>query len=138
MVGTTGFEPATSRTPSVRATRLRHVPTVAEASCRRTRKHIPRPTGSKNSVSPRFEKGQGGEELFAKIEQVFALRAGEFMVALARRGRWSHGLNAWVGDSTLLCQMTTRSGDCEAFIVEQALDFEDGFDVFAAVHAVPT
>src|ERR1700693_3039588 len=28
MVGTTGFEPATSRTPSVRATRLRHVPTV--------------------------------------------------------------------------------------------------------------
>jgi hypothetical protein len=27
MVGTTGFEPATSRTPSVRATRLRHVPT---------------------------------------------------------------------------------------------------------------
>src|SRR5713226_6298848 len=28
MVGTTGFEPATSRTPSVRATRLRHVPTA--------------------------------------------------------------------------------------------------------------
>src|SRR5690348_12159010 len=27
VVGTTGFEPATSRTPSVRATRLRHVPT---------------------------------------------------------------------------------------------------------------
>ena len=26
LVGTTGFEPATSRTPSVRATRLRHVP----------------------------------------------------------------------------------------------------------------
>src|SRR5215213_4489887 len=26
VVGTTGFEPATSRTPSVRATRLRHVP----------------------------------------------------------------------------------------------------------------
>ena len=28
VVGTTGFEPATSRTPSVRATRLRYVPTV--------------------------------------------------------------------------------------------------------------
>jgi hypothetical protein len=26
MVGMTGFEPATSRTPSVRATRLRHIP----------------------------------------------------------------------------------------------------------------
>src|SRR5579864_31457 len=30
MVGTTGFEPATSRTPSVRATRLRYVPTVGQ------------------------------------------------------------------------------------------------------------
>jgi hypothetical protein len=29
MVGTTGFEPATSRTPSVRATRLRYVPTAS-------------------------------------------------------------------------------------------------------------
>ena len=27
MVGAAGFEPATSRTPSVRATRLRHAPT---------------------------------------------------------------------------------------------------------------
>jgi hypothetical protein len=32
MVGTTGFEPATSRTPSVRATRLRYVPTGHAAS----------------------------------------------------------------------------------------------------------
>ena len=31
MVGTTGFEPATSRTPSVRATRLRYVPTARSA-----------------------------------------------------------------------------------------------------------
>src|SRR6266446_999827 len=30
VVGTTGFEPATSRTPSVRATRLRYVPTAAD------------------------------------------------------------------------------------------------------------
>ena len=28
MVGAAGFEPATSRTPSVRATRLRHAPTI--------------------------------------------------------------------------------------------------------------
>ena len=28
MVGTTGFEPATSRTPSERATRLRYVPKI--------------------------------------------------------------------------------------------------------------
>src|SRR6267154_1334497 len=38
MVGTTGFEPATSRTPSVRATRLRYVPTgVKPAPLRRHR-----------------------------------------------------------------------------------------------------
>src|ERR1700683_4019153 len=37
MVGTTGFEPATSRTPSVRATRLRYVPTgVKLAACQST------------------------------------------------------------------------------------------------------
>src|SRR5512147_1269280 len=32
MVGAAGFEPATSRTPSVRATRLRHAPTNTEDS----------------------------------------------------------------------------------------------------------
>ena len=35
LVGTTGFEPATSRTPSVRATRLRHVPMTVLVSCTR-------------------------------------------------------------------------------------------------------
>src|SRR5690348_1164040 len=53
MVGTTGFEPATSRTPSVRATRLRHVPTA----CRET------------SLSPAFEKGQDRQQFLMKIEQ---------------------------------------------------------------------
>src|ERR1700685_3755479 len=37
MVGTTGFEPATSRTPSVRATRLRYVPTAFNSNQRITR-----------------------------------------------------------------------------------------------------
>src|SRR5208282_5244009 len=37
VVGTTGFEPATSRTPSVRATRLRHVPTLSSSNERITR-----------------------------------------------------------------------------------------------------
>src|SRR5579864_1858165 len=99
-------------------------------------KRIGRPTGSKNSVSPRFEEGQDGKKLFAKIEQVFALRAGKFMVALTSGRRRGSRFNARLGDSALLGQMAARSGDCEAFVVEQALDFEDGFDVFAAVHAV--
>ncbi len=32
MVGAPGFEPGTSRTPSVRATRLRYAPTVRETA----------------------------------------------------------------------------------------------------------
>src|SRR6202021_142532 len=57
MVGTTGFEPATSRTPSVRATRLRYVPTACTVC----------------SVSLAFEKGQDSEQFFVQIEEEFAL-----------------------------------------------------------------
>ena len=60
MVGTTGFEPATSRTPSVRATRLRYVPTAYNVC----------------SVSLAFEKGQDSEQLFMEIEQEFSVGAG--------------------------------------------------------------
>ena len=72
MVGTTGFEPATSRTPSVRATRLRYVPTDL------------------GSVSLVFEKGQDSEELFAQIQKHLAIHGAD------RDGPWSlrqrHGL----------------------------------------------
>src|SRR2546426_4174918 len=51
MVGTTGFEPATSRTPSVRATRLRHVPTATFR------------------VSPAFQQGQERAQSVAQIKQ---------------------------------------------------------------------
>ena len=63
MVGTTGFEPATSRTPSVRATRLRHVPTGTTA------------LGPILSVSPAFEEGQDREQFLVEIEQEFAMCA---------------------------------------------------------------
>ena len=62
MVGTTGFEPATSRTRSVRATRLRHVPTAFRVLI---------------SVSLAFEEGQDCEELFVEIEQNFLARLRE-------------------------------------------------------------
>ena len=96
MVGTTGFEPATSRTPSVRATRLRHVPTGCSVFPQKTiagisglfgdqgranLHHVP--TASKNSVSLAFEEGQGGQKLFAQIEQTFALRTRKFVIAFA-------------------------------------------------------
>ena len=64
MVGTTGFEPATSRTPSVRATRLRHVPTAPTTAL-----------GLISSVSLAFEEGQDCEQLFVEIEQEFLVRA---------------------------------------------------------------
>ncbi len=74
VVGTTGFEPATSRTPSVRATRLRHVPTLAMSI----------------SVSLVFEKGQDSAKFFLQIEQQFAIEA---------RGRIGprHGLQSRAG-----------------------------------------
>jgi hypothetical protein len=69
MVGTTGFEPATSRTPSVRATRLRYVPTACTVC----------------SVSLAFEKGQDGEEFFVQIEEKFALSLRGSFAAGGRR-----------------------------------------------------
>src|SRR5690349_13776799 len=62
MVGTTGFEPATSRTPSVRATRLRYVPTAA-----------------KISVSLVFEKRQESAQRIAQVKQGLAVDAGEWI-----------------------------------------------------------
>src|SRR5690349_1518639 len=72
VVGTTGFEPATSRTPSVRATRLRYVPTAAapvEPQSKVTRQG---PHSATTSVSPAFEKRQESAQRVAQIEQHFA------------------------------------------------------------------
>ena len=120
VVGTTGFEPATSRTPSVRATRLRHVPTA-----------------SRFSVSPAFEEGQDSQELFAQVEQAFALRSRELVVAFTS-GRLGHGsyFSAWLGAPVLFGEMAARAGDGEALFIEKALDFENRLYVFAAVHAM--
>src|SRR5260221_12847657 len=72
VVGTTGFEPSTSRTPSVRATRLRYVPTAAT----RVEPHLNLarigPHSTATSVSPAFKKRQGSAQRGAQIEQHFA------------------------------------------------------------------
>ena len=80
MVGTTGFEPATSRTPSVRATRLRYVPTEGQLTPlgRRQQYNLSKmaetAVGFKStrsshpqrlSLSPAFEKGQEAAERVA-------------------------------------------------------------------------
>ena len=138
MVGTTGFEPATSRTPSVRATRLRYVPTACTVC----------------SVSLAFEKGQDGEEFFVQVEEKFALLARGSLAARCRRVRVSvrggafGGAISSSGGAAAAAQvfplflapffkMFARAGDCKTFFVEQALDLENGFDVFAAVETMP-
>jgi hypothetical protein len=135
MVGTTGFEPATSRTPSVRATRLRYVPTAC--------------TGC--SVSLAFEKGQDGEEFFVQIEEKFALplrgsfaarcrgvsvRGGADGAAIIRGGVGARVAGVFAMFLAALLEMFARAGDGEALFIEQALDFENGFDVFAAIEAM--
>ncbi len=89
MVGTTGFEPATSRTPSVRATRLRYVPTERAASAGRgveapgflgphnVRAKAPTPVvyprlSYPSRLSPPFEQRQESAQRIAQIEQHFA------------------------------------------------------------------
>src|SRR5215469_6936749 len=66
MVGTARFELATSRTPSVRATRLRYVPTAA------ARKKGRKP--DKSTVSLGFEQRQETAQGIAQVQQHFAVQ----------------------------------------------------------------
>src|ERR1700693_5285815 len=134
MVGTTGFEPATSRTPSVRATRLRYVPTACTVC----------------SVSLAFEKGQDGEQFFVQIEEEFALLARGRLAARCRsrnvRGGGADGTAITGSGGIAACniarfvaalfEMFARACDSKTFFVEQALDFENRLDVFAAIQAM--
>ena len=130
MVGTTGFEPATSRTPSVRATRLRYVP-----------------TGERNrlfSVSLAFEKGQDGEQFFVQIEQKFAMRARTpasaavgASISVRPFERCDQRSHAPPARPFRFGQMLARAGDRKALVVEQALDLENRLDIFAAIQPMP-
>src|SRR5712692_11802592 len=125
MVGTTGFEPATSRTPSVRATRLRHVPTAPtqfSTGCTALPRHV--------SVSPAFEQRQQCLQRVPQIEQYSAADAGR---GIFLRPRIAVRLAAV---AALLPQVPASAGDGEPFVVEQPLDLQHGFDVLAAVEPV--
>ena len=65
MVGATGFEPATSRTPSVRATRLRYAPTASAAKAR----GLPI-----SRLSLAFQQRQETAQPIAQIEQHFSVQ----------------------------------------------------------------
>jgi hypothetical protein len=83
-----------------------------------------------SSVSPAFEKGQDSEKLFVEIEEEFAVRArGRFV---ARGGCGSTGGGLAIA-AILADEMFARAGDGKTLFIEQALDFENGLNVFAAV-----
>src|SRR5579859_4985528 len=97
MVGTTGFEPATSRTPSVRATRLRYVPTASSDPVR--------VASTTFSVSLAFEKRQESAQRVAQIEQHFP--AQKFRGIFRRRACGSRLHSA----PSIFPQMTPRARD---------------------------
>ena len=74
MVGTARFELATSRTPSVRATRLRYVPTDALTATRRgvLREGRIAAASAPTRLSPAFEKRQESVQRVAQIEKQLA------------------------------------------------------------------
>src|SRR5712692_3294223 len=111
MVGTTGFEPATSRTPSVRATRLRHVPTAPNqfsTGCTALPRHV--------SVSPAFEQRQQCPQRVPQIEQHSAADGGR---GIFLRPRIAVRLAAV---AALFPQVPAGAGNGEPFVVEQPLD----------------
>src|SRR6266850_3209734 len=100
MVGAPGFEPGTSRTPSVRATRLRYAPTYFVR------------------LSPAFEKGQESAQRIAHIQQHFAVQ--KLRCPVARRNgcarfRFSR--------SPALAQVPAGTRNRESFVIKQAFDF---------------
>src|SRR5260370_26668053 len=131
VVGTTGFEPATSRTPSVRATRLRYVPTAAARIEPNSKRTQPGPHSTTPSVSPAFEKRQESAQRVAQIEQHFAAQKFGSVLVVRRRG---HHLGT---TSAIPAKMPASAGNRKAFVIKQALNLEDQVNILLAVHAMP-
>src|SRR3990172_1310903 len=122
MVGTAGFEPATSCTPSRRAK-----PGCATSRLQST------------MVSPAGKEGQQSRQLGAEGAELparrFAVRARPCCCegGGSRRGGSGFGDGRDAGRLELLA----RPGDGEALLVEQPLDGQDRLDVLPAVEPLP-
>src|SRR6266704_2570251 len=107
MVGTTGFEPATSRTPSVRATRLRYVPTGKLTATGQGNQKAESGEGiSTSKVSPPFEQRQESSQRIAQIQQHLA--------AQKLRGPFRRRIDASAlhfNSAIVLAEMPPRAGD---------------------------
>src|SRR6266403_766101 len=132
MVGTTGFEPATSRTPSVRATRLRYVPTGKLTATGQGNQKAESGEGiSTSKVSPPFEQRQECAERIAQIQQHLAAQKlrGPFRRMIgASRLRFDSAI--------VLAEMPPSARDSESLVVEQPLDAKDHVHVILAVEAM--
>src|ERR1700730_16288454 len=76
LVGTTGFEPATSPTPRVRDTRLRYVPTgsvthSAAVTCSKLAQRRQMVQSRPSRLSSAFEQRQESPQSIAQIQQHF-------------------------------------------------------------------
>src|SRR5215467_1906216 len=130
MVGTARFELATSRTPSVRATRLRYVPTGNLTTTRQIREGRIAVASAPSRLSPPFEKRQESVQRIAQIEQHPA--AEQLRSAVSRVIRAA--VRGIVG-AAFFAQVAARAGNGVALVVKQALDAEDHVHVLLAIDA---
>src|SRR6266481_1158219 len=132
MVRTTGFEPATSRTPSVRATSLRYVPTGKLTETGQGNQKAESGEGiSTSKVSPPFEQRQESSQRIAQIQQHLA--------AQKLRGPFRRRIDASAigfGGAIVLAEVPPRARDGESLVVEQPLDAEDHIHIVLAVETV--
>src|SRR5580765_415818 len=108
MVGTTGFEPATSPTPRVRDTRLRYVPTELRRSG----------FDSFIRLSLAFEKRQESAQRVPQVQQHFP--AQELCRSLSRAPACRAATDAVaLAGAILLAQMPPRARNRKPLVIEQ-------------------
>src|SRR4029077_14811669 len=116
MVGAPGFEPGTSRTPSVRATRLRYAPTGTLITMRRNNLGVRTATVAATSrLSPPFNKRQESAQSVAQVQQHFTAQE------LRRSFRSANCDFVIFRRAAVLAKVAAGACDRESFVVQQAL-----------------
>src|SRR5271165_2890976 len=143
MVGTTGFEPATSPTPRVRDTRLRYVPTGSDRRLPSMGRAAVQPRPSR--LSSAFEKRQESAQGIAQIQQHLAVqellaRHASRLPGIARIGASELELRCAVlriADAGVgIAQVASRAGYGKTFVVQQALDLQHHLHIRRAIQAM--
>src|SRR5579863_758553 len=130
MVGTTGFEPATSPTPRVRDTRLRYVPTDLLRSG----------LYSFIRLSLAFEKRQESAQRISQVQQHLPaqkLRRSVTAQATAANSTRAANRARVFTIAVLLSQMSPRPRNRKSFVIQQPLDPQHHLHIFLPVKPVP-